>query len=159
MDNNNLGQSFVSVDEAVKIIKSDTRENPVIDMDYLISRLKWVEVNNNFRIPKIRRLKREEVYRTKRGQVKEYEDIGSYVVFISNSYEKELIRKTILDKFRELVGHEYKEQVVRAMSTVADDAQGRAAVQPRSNKKPIAKEGAIIGSGETITSNGENLTV
>ena len=68
------------------------------------------------------------------------------------------MKKTILDKYRELVGHEYKEAGVRAVSTVADDAQGRAAVQPRANK-PIAKEGSLIGEGTTVTSNGENLQV
>lgn len=157
MQEKNLSPGFISVDKACELIKSDTRENPVVDMDYLVSRLKWVETAHNFRIPKIRRLKPEEVYRTKRGKVIEYENIGDAYIYIATNFEKELVRKTILDKFRELVGHEYKEQTVRAMSTVADDAQGKAAVQPRSNTKPIAREGAVISGGETITSNGEGL--
>lgn len=152
--NNSLAPGFVSVDDAVKLIQSDTRENPVVDMDYLVSRIKWVETAHNFRIPKIRRLKPEDVYKTKRGNVIEYENIGNVYVYIATNFEKELVRKTILDKFRELVGHEYKEQTVRAMSTVADDAEGRAAVKPRANK-PIAKEGADIGEGTMVTSNGD----
>lgn len=154
--NNNPG--FISVNEACELIKSDTRENPVVDMDYLVSRLNWVEVNHNFRIPKIRRLKPEEVYRTKRGKIKEYETIGEVNIAINTSFEKELVKKTVLDKYRELVGHEYRQPTVRAMSTVADDAQGKAAVQPRVNK-PIAKEGSIIGEGATVTSNGQGLEV
>lgn len=154
--NNNPG--FISVNEACELIKSDTRENPVVDMDYLVSRLNWVEVNHNFRIPKIRRLKPEEVYRTKRGKIKEYENIGEVNIAINTSFEKELVKKTVLDKYRELVGHEYRQPTVRAMSTVADDAQGKAAVQPRVNK-PIAKEGSIIGEGATVTSNGDGLSV
>ena len=55
--------------------------------------------------------------------------------------------------------HEYKEIGVKARSTVADDAQGKAAVKPRVNTKPIAKEGAAIGGGEVISTNGENLSV
>lgn len=157
-DNNNLAPGFISVDDAVKLIKSDTRENPVVDMDYLVSRIKWVETAHNFRIPRIRRLKREEVRKTKRGKTIEYETTGNAYVYIATNFEKELVRKTILDKFRELVGHEYKEQTVRAMSTVADDAEGRAAVQPRANR-PIAKEGQSIGSGDVLTSNGEGLSV
>ena len=154
-----LSPGFITVDEAVKLIQSDTREHPVVDMDYLVSRIKWVETAHNFRIPRIRMLKPEDVRRTKRGKIVDYEIIGNSYIYIATNFEKELIRKTILDKFRELVGHEYREQTVRAMSTVADDAQGKAAVQPRSNTKPIAKEGAVISSGEIITSNGENLTV
>ena len=158
MQDNNLSPGFIKVDDAVKLIQSDTRENPVVDMDYLISRIKWVETAHNFRIPKIRRLKPEEVKKTKRGKVIDYEVTGNVYIYIATNYEKELVRKTILDKFKELVGREYKEQTVRAMSTVADDAEGRSAVQPRANK-PIAKEGQSIGSGDTITSNGEGLTV
>ena len=82
---------------------------------------------------------------------------GTAYVAVNTNFEKELLKKTILDKFKELVGHEYKEIGVRARSTVADDAQGRAAVQPRNNTKPIAKEGTVIGSGEIINSNGEGV--
>ena len=158
MQNNNLSPGFVPVEEAVELIKSDTRENPVVDMDYLTSHTVWIEPNHNFRIPKIRRLKPEDIRRTKRGKVIEYENIGDVYVYIATNFEKELLKKTILDKFRELVGHEYKQMGVRARSTVADDAEGRAAVRPRPNK-PIAKEGQSIGGGDVVTSNGEGLTV
>ena len=153
-----LAPGFISIDDAVALIKSDTREKPVVDMDYLVSKIVWIEVNHNFRIPKVRRLSADEVYRTKRGKVIEYENTGNVYVSINTNFEKELLKKTILDKYRELVGREYKEAGVRAVSTVADDAQGRAAVQPRANK-PIAKEGSTIGEGTTVTSNGEGLSV
>lgn len=150
---------FISVEDAVKLIESDTRSNPVVDMDYLVSKIVWIEVNHNFRIPKIKRLKPEEVHRTKRGKIVEYETIGEVNVSVDTAYQKEYLKKAILDKYRELVGHEYKEAGVRAVSTVADDAQGRAAVQPRTNVKPIAKEGSLIGEGTTMDTNGQNLTV
>lgn len=154
MQNNNLSPGFSSVDDAIALIKSDTRANPVVDMDYLISRKKWIETAHNFRIPKVRRLKPEEVYRTKRGKIVEYETIGEVNVYIATNFDKELLLKTINDKYKELVGHEYRELTTKAVSTVADDAQGRAAVQPRANK-PIAKEGSSIGDGTTTTSNGD----
>lgn len=154
-----LSPGFITVDEAVKLIQSDTREHPVVDMDYLVSRIKWVETAHNFRIPKIRMLKQEEVYRNKRGKIIDQETVGNVYIYIATNFEKELIRKTILDKFRELVGHEYREQTVRAMSTVADDAQGKAAVQPRSNSKPIAKEGTVISEGAIMDTNGQGLQV
>ena len=158
MQNDNLSPGFITIDEAVELIKSDTRQNPVVDMDWLISRIKWVETAHNFRIPKIRRLKADEIYKTKRGKVVEYENIGDVYVYIATNFEKELLRKTILDKFRELVGREYKEKGVKAVSTVADDAQGRDAVKPRSNK-PIAQEGSSIGDHGISTTNGEGLSV
>ena len=158
MSPKNLSPGFITVDEGVALIKSDTRENPVVDMDWLISRKKWVEVAHNFRIPKIRRLKPDEVYRNKRGRIIEYEHIGDANIYIATAFEKELVRKAIEDKYRELMGREYKEMLVRGTSTVADDAQGRDAVRPRPNK-PIAQEGSSIGSGTTTTTNGAGLTV
>ena len=155
---NNLSPGFSTVDEAVALIKSDTKENPVVDMDYIVNKTVWIETNHNFRIPLVKRLSRDEIYKTRRGRIVEYEHTGDMYVYIATNFEKELLKKTIFDKFRELVGHEYREAGVRATSTVADDAQGRDAVRPRSNK-PIAKEGAIIGGGETINSNGDGLTV
>lgn len=153
--NGQLSPGFVEIDKAVELINSDTRENPVVDMDYLIGHTVWIESNHNFRIPKIRRLAPEEIRRTKRGKVIEYENTGDVYVYIATNFEKELLKKTIYDKYRELVGHEYREAGVKARSTVADDAQGKAAVQPRVNTKPIAKEGTIIGEGTTTTSNGD----
>ena len=73
---NNLSPGFITVDDAVELIKSDTRENPIVDMDYLVAHIVWIEANHNFRIPKIRRLKPEEVHKTKRGKIVEYENIG-----------------------------------------------------------------------------------
>lgn len=155
-----LPTGFISVDEGVALIKSDTRENPVVDMDYLASHVIWLDrgpgSNFNFRIPRIRQLKPEEVYRTRRGKWVEYEWIKDEWVRVSDSFERELLRKTILDKYRELVGREYQLLSTKSVSTVADDAQGRAAVQPRMSK-PIAKAGQTIGAGETITTNGEGL--
>lgn len=159
MQPSTLSPGFIEIEKACELIKSDTRENPVVDMDYLISHVVWIEANHNFRIPKIRRLKPDEVRRTKRGKIVEYENTGDVYVYIATNFDKELLKKTIYDKYRELVGHEYKEIGVRARSTVADDAQGTAAVRPRDNAKPIAKEGAVIGEGTTMNTNGENLTV
>lgn len=154
-----LAPGFITVDDACALIKSDTRDNPVVDMDYLVAHTVWIETSHNFRIPKIKRLAPEEVRRTKRGKVIEYENIGDVYVYIATNFEKELLKKTILDKYKELVGREYKELGVKARSTVADDAQGKAAVQPRNNTKPIAKEGAVIGGGEVINSNGDGISV
>ena len=152
---------FITIDEACELIKSDSRDNPVVDMDWLVAHKVWLDRNgpaHNFRIPKIRALKPEEVRKTKRGKIIDEEHIGDVYVQINTAFENELLKKTINDKYEELVGHEYRQLTTRGISTVADDAEGRNAVQPRANK-PIAKEGASIGGGETIDTNGKGLTV
>lgn len=156
-NNNNLSPGFIPVEKACEIIKANTREDPDVDMDYLISRRGWIETRHNFRLPRIKRLSPDKIRRTKRGTIIEYENNGEYNVYIETNYQKELLKETISAKYRELVGRDYQDIGLKARSTVADDAQGKAAVQPRNNAKPIAKEGAYIGGGETITSNGDGL--
>lgn len=156
--NNNIPIGHISVDDAVKLIKQDSRQNPIVDMDYLIQHIVWLDRNGEaktFRIPKVRRLKPEEVYKTRTGKIVDYETTGEANVFINTPFERELLKQTIRDKYREEVGHEYQAKTVRAFSTVADDAQGTNAVRPRANTKPIAKEGASIGDGGMTTSNGD----
>ena len=158
MSPNNLAPGFVSIDEAVALIKSDTRSNPVVDMDYMIARLEYIDTNHNFRIPKVRRLKPEEVYRSKRGKIIDYVTTGNVYVSVNTSFDKELLKKTLRDKYREEVGKEYQDKITRGVSTVADDAEGRNAVQPRANK-PIAKAGDSIGGHGITTTNGAGLEV
>lgn len=160
--NNALPPGFVSIDEAVALIKSDTRDDPVVDMDYLAAHKVWLDRNgpaHNFRIPKIRRLAENEIYKTKRGKYVYFEHTGDVYVQINTMFENELLKKTIMDKYKELVGHEYRELATRGISTVADDAEGRNAVTPRVRKTTMAKEGDSIGSGEVITTNGEGMAL
>lgn len=155
MSPQNLAPGFLSIDDAVALIKSDTRSNPVVDMDWMIARIKWIETGHNFRIPKIKRL--EKPFRNKYGRIIEFENVGDANVTITTNFEKELLKKTLLDKFRELTGHEYAIKNVRGVSTVADDAEGTNAVKPRPNK-PNAKEGdSIANGGAVIDSNGEGI--
>ena len=159
MQNDILPPGFITVDRAVEIIKANTRENPDVDLDYAVRSLPWLETKQNFRLQRIRRLKPEEIRRSRYGIPIEYEKVGEYNIEIKTDFDRELMKKTILDKFRELTGHEYRQLSVRARSTVADDAQGKAAVQPRNNPKPIAKEGTVIGEGTTMNTNGDGISV
>lgn len=157
MSPNNLAPGFVTIDDACALIKSDTRDVPVVDMDYLIAHKVWIEPDHNFRIPKIRMLKEEEIRRTKRGKTIYQEVIGEVNVAVRTLYDAELLKKTIEDKYYEEMGHEYKKTSVIARSTVADDAQGESAVRPRNNPNPVTKEGETVQSGTFQSSNGEGI--
>ncbi len=153
-----LSNGFSTVKEAIEAIEAATRDNPGVDMDYLIRHKVWLDrngPNHNFRIPKIKRLSPEDIYVTKRGNTIEYVDNGEINVFIETPLENELLKDAIVKKYEELVGHEYRELISRGVSTVSNDD---GITKPRT-RKPFAKEGDTIGSGETLTSNGDNLQV
>ena len=140
-----LPNGFITIEDAAQLIHSDTRSDAKVDTKWLVSHIDWIEEAHNFRIPLMKTVEGK-------GAV----GIGSKYVTITTSYEKEFLKKVIRDHYRDMVGHEYNAPIVKAVSSVADEEQSGGNVRPRKSK-PIAKEGAVIGSGETITTNGADL--
>lgn len=139
-----LPKGFISIQEAVELINSDTRANAKVDTKWLVSHIDWIEVAHNFRIPLLKTTANKEI-----------EKIGSKYVEIRDAYDRETMKRAIRDHYRDMVGREYAAPTVRAVSSVVDDEVAGGA-RPRKSK-PIAKEGQTIGTGETITTNGANL--
>lgn len=139
-----LPKGFISIQEAVTLINSDTRSDAKVDTKWLVEHIDWIEDKHNFRIPLMKTTSDKKVVK-----------IGSKYVEIRDAYDREALKRAIRDHYRDMVGHEYAAQNVRAVSSVADDEVG-SGVRPR-KAKPIAKEGQTIGTGETITTNGANL--
>lgn len=140
-----LPKDFIPLEEAVALINSDSRTDAKVNTKWMVKHIDWIEEAHNFRIPLM-----------KTTSDKRVESIGNKYVQIVTSYEKELLKKTIRDHYRDMVGHEYDAPVTKAVSTVSDEEQSGGAVRPRRSKS-IAKEGAVIGTGETITTNGADL--
>lgn len=139
----NVRKGFISIQDAVELINSDKRDSAKVDTKWLVKHIDWIEEKHNFRIPL---LKTTEDKRTVR--------IGSKYVEVIDEYDKASLKRAIRNHYRDMVGHEYEAQNVRAVSSIADDDHG-ASVRPR-KAKPIAKEGQLI-TGETITTNGADL--
>lgn len=139
-----LRKGFISIADAVKLIASDTRSDAKVDTKWLVQHIDWIEEAHNFRIP---------LLKTVDGGVSR---IGDTYVEVMTTYDKEVLKKAIRDHYRDMVGHEYDAPATRAMSTVSDEEQSGGAVRPRKSKA-IAKEGAVIGTGETIKTNGADL--
>lgn len=156
MDNKTLPNGFITVEEAVELIKSDTRDDAKVDTQWLVSRIDWVEEAHNFRIPLVRQATKDEVMeymkkypgRRHSGLIR----LGSKYVTIYTSFEKELLKKTIRDHYKEMVGREYVEESTRGISTVMDEESGKTE-KPRRTKKTIAEEGDTIGTGESRVTN------
>lgn len=141
--NPSLPKGFISIEEAIALIGSDTRTDAKVDTKYLVSHIDWIEEAHNFRIPLMKTTDDKKTIHT-----------GSRYVEVRSSYEKEVLKKAIRDHYRDMVGRDYAAPTVRATSTVADE-EVSGGVRPRKSK-PIAKEGQLI-TGETITTNGANL--
>lgn len=143
---NNLSPGFISVEEAVKLIASDTRSNPVVDVNFMLNNIPFLRVNGNFNIKLLRR--------NEKGAVVEN---GSKFVQIANEWELAQLKHAIVEKKKELTGKDIDPETigVRAMTTAIDEEtnpQGRLSV----NDKPMTKFGDPTTTGErNITKDGE----
>ncbi len=156
MNNNSLPNGFISVDEAVALINSDKRDDAKVDTQWLAGHIDWIEEAHNFRIPTVRFATKAEVEaemkahpgRRPTGLIR----TGSKYVQILTSFEKELLKKTIRDHYRDTAGREFIKENTRGVSTVMDEETG-GSERPRRSKKTIAKEGEVIGTGSSRTTN------
>lgn len=156
MDKRKLPKGYIEVEEAVELIKSNTFDKPTVDIKKLANSLDWIEVNHNFAIKKMRLITKEE-YAEKLKQFpgrrpSELISLGVVTTTLRSAYEVELLKKTIKDNYREVSGRMFDPKNTRGVTTVMDQESGGGA-RPRSSKKTIAKEGDLIGSGSTSTTN------
>lgn len=140
-----LPKDFLTLEQAAELIRSDSRSDAKVDTKWLVLHLDWIEEKHNFNIPLMKTTSDKKVVKT-----------GHKYVEIVTSYDREFLKKVIRDHYRDMVGHEYEAKNVRSTSTVADEEDGGGNVRPRA-RKPIAKAGAVIGTGETVTTNGADL--
>lgn len=156
MDKRQLPKGFIEVEEAVKLIESNTFEQPTVDIKKLAFSTDWIEVNHNFAIKKVRLITKEE-YAEKRKQFpgrkpSEFVSMGVVTTTLRSAYEVELLKKAIKDNYRKVSGHMFDPKMTRGITSVIDQETG-SSYTPRKSKKTIAKEGDLIGTGSTSTTN------
>lgn len=157
MEKNSLPNGFITIDDAVELIKTNTFEKPTVDIRWLVGHLDWVEEQHNFNIPTVRLITKEEFAKYMEDhhgrRPSELVRLGSKYVMVRTSFEKELVKKAIRDNYRDVSGHEFQKPVTRGVSTVKDEETG-GSERPRATKRTIAKEGEIIGvSKDSVTTN------
>ena len=156
MDRSSLPNGLITVEDAVDLIKTNTFEKPTVDIKYLVGHLDWVEVAHNFRIPKVRLVTKEEYAELLKKfpgrRPSELTSVADEYVTLRTSYEVELLKKTIRDNYRNITGHAYNKANTRGITTVIDEEKGTDAA-PRATKNTIAKEGSVIGTGSTVSTN------
>lgn len=156
MDKQSLPNGFITVEDAVKLIESNTFDKPTVDIKYLVGHLDWVELAHNFRIPVVRLVTPEEykelMKRYPGRRPSELTRVKDETVTLRTSYEVELLKKAIRDNYKNITKHEYQGKNTRGVTTVIDEEKGTDAA-PRATKNTIAKEGSIIGSGSTVSTN------
>lgn len=114
MNNNQaLPEGFISVDEAIKLINSDTRDNAVVDVQKMMATIKFLRKNKTFRIPLIKSI-------NKRPWIQK---IGSKYIIPKNEFERTNVEHAIVSKFTEETGRaiDVESMGLKKVNTVMDD--------------------------------------
>mgnify|MGYP000924879096 CR=1 FL=1 len=134
-----MHNQFITVQEAIDLIKSDTRENPVVDIDFIINNYNYIELFHNFNIPLLTRNSKGEVV----------ENGNRYITF-----ERELdvltFKDVALSHFKEMTSAEYDEEAIknptRSITTVSDPKNNPGArPQANANGAKVGDDGNVRG--------------
>lgn len=120
-----MNSEFITVDEAIKLIESDSRENPVVDIKQMTDSYTYIELAHNFRIPLLAV--------NKDGFI--VENGNRYITF-----EKEIdvlrFREVVLNHYKETTSAKYDEEAItnptKSITTVSDPETNPTAI-PQNN--------------------------
>lgn len=129
-----MNSEFITVDEAIELIESDSRENPVVDIKQMTDSYTYIELAHNFRIPLLAV--------NKDGFI--VENGNRYITF-----EKEIdvlrFREVVLNHYKETTSAKYDEEAItnptKSITTVSDPETNPASI-PQNNP-----DGAKAGDG------------
>ena len=120
-----MNSEFITVDEAIKLIESDSRKNPVVDIKQITDSYTYIELAHNFRIPLLA------------------VDKNGFIVENGNRYitfEKEIdvlrFREVVLNHYKETTSEKYDEEAItnptKSITTVSDPETNPASI-PQNN--------------------------
>lgn len=134
---NNIPVGFVSLNEAIALINSDTRSDAKVDTAFLLRNLPYLRVDGNYTIKK---MKHED------GRVV---GDGETFVHINNEYERAMLEHAITEHYRVVTGNIVNPETIglRSLTTTVDDEKN-AGGRLMENTNPSIKAGDELGSGE-----------
>ena len=138
MQNGNIPLGFISVEEAIKLIESDTRTNAKVNVSFLLRNLPFLRVDGNYTIKKLKH---------ENGKVV---PDGESFVHIDSDYHRAMLEHAIVEHYKQVTGREIDPNTIglRTMTTAVDDEENPGGRVVR-NKKSKTKMGDAIVSGVT----------
>lgn len=138
MQQQNLPRGFISIEEAIKLIESDTRKDAKVDTSFLLRNLPYLRTDGNYTIKKLRHDKET-------GRVV---GNGEVFVMVTSDYEKEMLKHAIVEHYRNVTGRTIDPDNIglRSLTTTVDEETNLGAAIIN-NDKPTIKPGEDLGTG------------
>lgn len=128
---------FITVERAIELIKEDTRENAVVDLQFLVNNIPYMKVKQNYNIRLLKTTADGKVVRN-----------GTVYVTIMNDYDKQVLLRAITDAYNERTGVLVNPLTygLNRVTTTIDQEVGQTTGRPRPNEESTIKAGEQIQS-------------
>lgn len=137
--NGQLSKGFIPVEQAIALIRKDTRDDATVDLDFMVKNIHYIQDNKNFRIPLMKSDENKIAHR-----------IGSVYVYIQTAYEKEALKQTIREMFKDRTNRDINPEGRVYNKTTVQDDEHNAGARIMSNPNPQTKVNDDLGRGETL---------
>lgn len=133
-----LPPGFITVEEAVELINSDTRTNPTVNVDAMLESLPFLRIEGNFNIMKMK-TDPNTGYAV---------PAGSTYVQIETEWDRAQIEHAIIAKKKEATGIEVDPMTIGVtnMTTAVDDEKNPSG-KFKVNDQPLTKVGEVTAGG------------
>lgn len=138
--NNNIPTGFISVEDAISLIESDTRSNAKVDTAFLLRNLPYLRVDGNYTIKKLKH---------ENGKVV---DAGEEFVHIFSDYQRSMLEYAIIEHYKMVTGRDIDPESIgiKKLMTTVDDEKNLSGRIMR-NTESSTKVGDTLVSGATKT--------
>lgn len=135
--NSGLMPGFITVERAIELIKEDSRDKAVVDLQFLVNNIPYMKVKQNYNI---RLLKTDDKGKVVRN--------GTVYVTILNEYDKQILLRAITDAYNERTGIMVNPATygLNRVTTTVDQEAGHTTAIPRPNNESTVKPGEQIQS-------------
>ena len=138
--NNNIPTGFISAEEAISLIETDTRSNAKVDTAFLLRNLPYLRVDGNYTIKKLKH---------ENGKVV---DAGEEFVHIFRDYQRSMLEHAIIEHYKMVTGRDIDPESIgikKLMTTVDDEKNLSGRIMQ--NTESSTKVGDTLVSGATKT--------
>lgn len=103
---------YISVQEAIELIKRDKRDNATVDLSFMARNFHWISLNHTFNIPLMKHVNGKAV------------SAGRTGVVLTSNLDLELFKQAIRDAYRERTKREIDEEPVHHITTARGGETG-----------------------------------
>lgn len=132
--NNNLMPGFITVEDAIALIKKDKRDDATVDLQFLANNIPYMKVKQNYNI---------RLMKTVNGRAVRN---GSVYVTLYTEYDRQILLKAIQDAFEERTKLKLDVENIglSRVTTMVDEEKGVSDGRPRTNADSTVKAGDDI---------------